>query len=99
MPCLPDHCFRVLRKCFSTPFEFLQGGGPPRRLTDRLGRDERSTHETSAIGTAQEVKGYIDAFTQHADADELIVVHHGTTIEARLRSVVDLLADVAGLTP
>ena len=31
-------------------------------------------------------------------AYELIVVHHGTTIEARLRSV-DLLADVAGLTP
>lgn len=49
----------------------------------------------SAIGTAREVKEQVDAFAQHANADEVIVVHQGTTIEARLRSV-DLLADVSG---
>jgi len=52
----------------------------------------------SAVGTPREVKEHLDAFTDYADADELIVVHHSSTIEARLRSV-DLLADVSGLLP
>ncbi len=50
----------------------------------------------SAVGTPDVVKEYLDAFAEHADADELIVVHASPSIEARLRSV-DLLAEVSGL--
>ena len=50
----------------------------------------------SAVGTAEAVKEYLDAFAEHADADELIVVHAAPSIEARLRSV-DLVAEASGL--
>ena len=50
----------------------------------------------SAIGTPDTVLEYLDEFTAHADADELIVAHQNTGIEGRLRSV-ELLAEVAGL--
>ena len=50
----------------------------------------------SAVGTPDAVLEYLDEFTAHADADELIVAHQSTGTEARLRSV-ELLADVAGL--
>jgi luciferase family oxidoreductase group 1 len=46
----------------------------------------------SAVGTAAEVREYIDAFAEHADADELMTVHPSPTAAARLRSV-ELLAD------
>jgi luciferase family oxidoreductase group 1 len=46
----------------------------------------------SAVGTPVEVREYIEAFTKHSDADELIVAHQSPTTEARLRSV-ELLAD------
>jgi luciferase family oxidoreductase group 1 len=46
----------------------------------------------SAVGTPAEVREYIEAFFKHADADELITVHHSLTPPARLRSV-ELLAD------
>jgi hypothetical protein len=39
---------------------------------------------------------YLDEFTAHADADELIVAHQSNGTEARLRSV-ELLAMAAGL--
>ena len=52
----------------------------------------------SAVGDPAAVKGYLDAFAQHADADELIVVHAVPSLEARLRSV-ELLAEVSGLIP
>jgi luciferase family oxidoreductase group 1 len=52
----------------------------------------------SAVGAPGTVRQYLDAFAQHADADELIVVHAASGVEARLRSV-DLLADVSGLVP
>jgi hypothetical protein len=39
---------------------------------------------------------YLDGFTKHADADELIVAHQSPRVEDRLRSV-ELLAEVAGL--
>jgi luciferase family oxidoreductase group 1 len=45
----------------------------------------------SAIGTASEVRGELERFVRHADADELIVVHPAQTLEARLQSV-ELLA-------
>jgi luciferase family oxidoreductase group 1 len=41
----------------------------------------------SAVGTAPEVKDFLEQFAKTADADELIVAHHNTTIEGRLRSV------------
>ena len=50
----------------------------------------------SAVGTPDAVLAYLDEFTEHADADELIVAHQSTGTEARLRSV-ELLADAAQL--
>jgi len=52
----------------------------------------------SAVGAPGTVREYLDAFAQHADADELIVVHAASGVEARLRSV-GLLAEVSGLVP
>ena len=46
----------------------------------------------AAVGTPGEVREYVEAFAEHADADELIVVHQSPTTEARLASV-ELLAD------
>lgn len=46
----------------------------------------------SAVGTRAEVKEYIEAFTKHADADELIVVFPAPETEARLRSI-EMLAE------
>ncbi|MET1021883.1 MAG: LLM class flavin-dependent oxidoreductase, partial [Arthrobacter sp.] len=51
----------------------------------------------SAVGTPDAVVGYLEEFSVHADADELIVAHQSTGVEERLRSV-QLLADAAGLT-
>lgn len=47
----------------------------------------------SAVGTPPTVRAYLDEFAGHADADELIVAHLASSVEARIRSV-DLLADV-----
>lgn len=47
----------------------------------------------SAVGTPREVEEHLDRFTEHADADELMVVHQAMTGEARLRSL-ELLAEV-----
>jgi len=41
----------------------------------------------AAVGTAAEVRDYLDQFARHADADELITVHPSPSVEARLRSV------------
>jgi luciferase family oxidoreductase group 1 len=51
----------------------------------------------SAVGTPEVVKEYLEAFAEHADADELIVVHASPTVDARLRSV-DLVAEVSDLS-
>ena len=40
----------------------------------------------------------LDALAAETGADELIVVHGASSVEARLRSV-DLLADIGGLVP
>ena len=52
----------------------------------------------SAVGAPRTVREYLDAFAEHADADELIVAHAPTSLEAKLRSI-DLLAEVSGLAP
>ncbi|MCW2821515.1 MAG: putative Flavin-dependent oxidoreductase, F420-dependent methylene-tetrahydromethanopterin reductase [Marmoricola sp.] len=41
----------------------------------------------SAVGTAQEVGDYLEAFRNKADADELITAHQAPTTKARLRSL------------
>lgn len=52
----------------------------------------------TAVGTPDIVADYLASFTEHAQADELMVVHAGPGTDSRLRSL-DLLADVAGLVP
>jgi len=49
-----------------------------------------------AVGVPAAVKAYLDDFADHAQADELMVVHQADSVEARLRSV-QLLAEVAEL--
>lgn len=51
----------------------------------------------SAVGTPDSVVAYLDEFQRHTGADELIVVHHATSVAGRLRSV-QLLAEAAGLS-
>lgn len=48
----------------------------------------------SAVGTPDEVRSYLEEFTTHADADELIVASKAPGAEATLRSF-ELLAKVA----
>ena len=52
---------------------------------------EQMLHYT-AVGTPEEVRSYVEAFAEHAQADELITVHQSASTEDRLRSV-ELLAD------
>jgi luciferase family oxidoreductase group 1 len=76
----------------------LLGGG--RRFTDEEadlilaspeGQRIASMVRYSAVGTAGEVRDYVEDFARRAGADELIVAHQSPRIEARLRSV-ELLA-------
>lgn len=50
----------------------------------------------SAIGTGPVVREYLGNFAREADADELIVVHQASTMEARLRSL-ELTAEACGI--
>jgi luciferase family oxidoreductase group 1 len=52
----------------------------------------------AAVGTAPQVRDYLDDFIRHTEADELIVVHQAPAIEARLRSVT-LLAEAMQAVP
>lgn len=49
-----------------------------------------------AVGTPDAVIAYLDDFRETTGADELITVHHGNTVAARLRSV-ELLGEAANL--
>jgi len=80
---------------------FLGAGDLSADEADRLiaspqGRQIAQMMHYSAIGTPAVVAEYLDAFAEHASADELIVAHAAPTVEQRLRSV-ELLAEVAGL--
>jgi luciferase family oxidoreductase group 1 len=83
---------------------FLGGGRPHSdEEADALLRSPQGQHVAqmmryTAVGAPRPVKDYLDAFVEHADADELIVVHASPTTETKLCSV-DLLADVSELTP
>ena len=57
--------------------------------------DEMMTY--NAVGTAVEAGEYLEWFRDHADADELIVVHQSNSVETRLRSV-ELLAEAVDPT-
>ncbi|MDQ3176593.1 MAG: LLM class flavin-dependent oxidoreductase [Actinomycetota bacterium] len=52
----------------------------------------------TAVGTPDVAKAFLDDFAALAGADELMVIHHGDSIEHRLRSL-ELLAKAADLTP
>jgi hypothetical protein len=52
----------------------------------------------TVAGTPPAVEAYLEAFTEHAGADELITVHPSPTLTTRLRSV-ELTAEVHGLLP
>jgi alkanesulfonate monooxygenase SsuD/methylene tetrahydromethanopterin reductase-like flavin-dependent oxidoreductase (luciferase family) len=41
----------------------------------------------AAVGSATEVRDYLDRFADKTGADELITVHHAPSVDARLRSV------------
>lgn len=65
-------------------------------LESPQGRPVMEMIRYSAVGTADEVRDYLDWFGKHADADELIVAHQPPTLERRLRSA-ELLADTWGM--
>jgi luciferase family oxidoreductase group 1 len=74
----------------------LTDGEADALLQTPQGRHVEHMMQYTAAGTPPTVKEYLDGFAEHADADELIVVHASPGIEARLRSV-DLLSEVAEL--
>lgn len=51
----------------------------------------------TAVGRPEAVRTALDDFAEHAGADELMIVHQGTTVAERLRSV-ELTAQACGLT-
>ncbi|UWX97831.1 LLM class flavin-dependent oxidoreductase [Arthrobacter zhaoxinii] len=58
------------------------------------GQQVKQMGRYSAVGNPGEVRDYLDWFTGHAQADELIVATQTATLESRLRSF-QLLADAA----
>jgi luciferase family oxidoreductase group 1 len=50
----------------------------------------------TAVGTPTDVQRYLDEFAVHADADELMVVFQGSSVDVRLHAL-ELLAGAAGL--
>ena len=56
-------------------------------LESPAGRHVEQMLTYSAVGTREEVRGYLEGFAKQADADELIVAHQSPTTEERLRSV------------
>ena len=58
------------------------------------GQQGKQMGRYSAVGNPEEVRDYLDWFTGHAQADELIVATQTATLETRLRSF-QLLAEAA----
>jgi luciferase family oxidoreductase group 1 len=65
-------------------------------LTTPAGRQIAAMLSYAAVGTAPEVRAYLEQFVKHADADELIVVHHATSAERRQRSLARTAEVMAG---
>lgn len=56
-------------------------------LDSDAGRQIEQMVRYSAVGTPDTVRTYLEDFAQHAAADELIIAHQASSVEARLRSV------------
>ena len=56
-------------------------------LTTPEGRNIADMMRYSAVGTADEVRAYLEEFAEGTGADELILAHQSPSIEDRLRSV------------
>jgi luciferase family oxidoreductase group 1 len=67
-------------------------------LASPAGRHIEQMVRYSAVGTPEEVREYVLAFAEHADADELIVAHQSPRTEERLVSVELLAEAVESLT-
>lgn len=65
-------------------------------LTTPEGRSIANMMRYSAVGTAGEVRAYLDDFATETGADELLLAHQSPFIEGRLRSV-ELTADAMNL--
>ncbi|SDM97400.1 luciferase family oxidoreductase, group 1 [Cryobacterium flavum] len=65
-------------------------------LTTPEGRNIANMMRYSAVGTADEVRAYLEEFAEGTGADELILAHQSPLIEGRLRSV-ELTADAMNL--
>ena len=65
-------------------------------LTTPQGREIANMMRYSAVGTASDVRGFLDEFAASVDADELIIAHQSRTIEDRIHSV-ELTADAMAL--
>lgn len=65
-------------------------------LDSPSGQQIKAMTHYSAVGTADQVKRYLDEFTEHAGADELIVASMARNTEDTLRSL-ELLAKVSRL--
>ena len=65
-------------------------------LTTPEGRNIANMMRYSAVGTADEVRAYLQEFAEGTGADELILAHQSPLIEERLRSV-ELTADAMNL--
>ncbi|TFD70438.1 LLM class flavin-dependent oxidoreductase [Cryobacterium sp. Hb1] len=65
-------------------------------LTTPEGRNIADMMRYSAVGTADEVRAYLEEFAEGTGADELILAHQSPLIEDRLRSV-ELTADAMNL--
>jgi putative transposase len=56
-------------------------------LTTPQGRGIANMMRYSAVGTASEVRGYLEDFAASAQADELIIAHQSREVADRLRSI------------
>lgn len=56
-------------------------------LESEAGRQIEQMTTYSAVGTAPEVRDFLERFIKHADADELILAHQNSSTAGRLRSV------------
>ncbi|MFA9444156.1 LLM class flavin-dependent oxidoreductase [Egicoccus sp. AB-alg6-2] len=66
-------------------------------LASPAGQQVEQMVRYTAAGTIEQVETYLAWFTEHADADELILASAGTSRGARLRSL-ELVAQAYGLT-
>jgi luciferase family oxidoreductase group 1 len=65
-------------------------------LESPVGQSINAMARYTALGSAREVRTYLDGFARTAQADELITVHSSPTLPARLRSL-ELLAEARDL--